>query len=109
MLDSILSLAAFWTLALLPPSIARFKILKRPMGRLGAWTFVILAFFVNFTAQFIAGGLRQEFIGGGPPHPGMIGLFLMGWATFSILRYEKKVATDRTLEVEKEQMGKWHE
>lgn len=56
------------------------------MRKYSAYVFVVLFWFVNYTAQYLAGALRQELEGGGPPHPGMIGLVLMALATFAILR-----------------------
>lgn len=84
--DMIISIIIFWSLALLPPLITRFLLLKKPMRKYSAYIFVVLFWFVNYTAQYFAGVLRQELEGGGPPHPGMIGLFLMALATFVILR-----------------------
>ena len=84
--DMIISIIIFWSLALIPPLITRFLLLKKPMIKYSAYIFVVLFWFVNYTAQYFAGALRQELEGGGPPHPGMIGLFLMGLATYAILR-----------------------
>ena len=84
--DMIVSIIIFWSLALTPPLITRFLLLKKPMRKYSAYIFVVLFWFVNYTAQYFSGALRQELEGGGPPHPGMIGLFLMGLVTFAILR-----------------------
>lgn len=89
-LDIIVSLFIFWSIALAPPLVTRFLLLKKPMGKIGAWIFVVLFWFINFMAQYFTGVLRQEVEGGGPPKPGTIGLFLMGWATYTILKYNKK-------------------
>jgi len=84
--DMIVSIIVFWSLALFPPLITRFVFLKKPMRKYSAYIFVVLFWFINYTAQYLAGALRQELEGGGPPHPGMIGLVLMALATFAILR-----------------------
>jgi len=88
--EIVVSLVIFWSIALAPPLLTRFLILKRPMGKVCTWVFVVLGWIVNWTAQFLTGVLRQELEGGPPPNPGEIGIFLMAWATYKILRYEDK-------------------
>ena len=88
--DLIISIIVFWSIALIPPLITRFLILKKPMRKYSAYTFVVLFWFVNFTVQYLAGILRQEMMGGGPPKPGMIGVFLMAIATYAILTHNKQ-------------------
>jgi hypothetical protein len=92
-LEVIVSLIVFWSLALAPPMLVRFLIVRRPVGKGVTWLFVILGWVVNWTAQYITGGIRQELQGGPPPHPGAISVFLMAWATYAILRYGHKSAT----------------
>ena len=88
--EVVVSLIVFWSLALAPPLLTRFLILKRPMGKAGTWVFVVLGWIVNFTAQYVTGAICQELQGGPPPNPGVIGVFLMAWATYAILRYQDK-------------------
>lgn len=88
-LDLIISIILFWSIALIPPLVTRFLILKKPMRKYSAYIFVVFFWFVNFTAQYLGGALRQEIVGGGPPKPGMIGLFLMCLATYAILMHSK--------------------
>ncbi len=90
LLELVVSLTVFWSLALAPPLLTRFLILKRPMRKAGTWAFVGLGWFVNWAAQWVTGAIRQELQGGPPPNPGEIGVFLMAWATYAILRYEDK-------------------
>jgi hypothetical protein len=94
--ELVVSIVVFWSLALAPPLLTRFLILKRPMGKLGTWVFVIVGWFINWSAQHFTGVFRQELTGGKDPDPGDIGILAMAWATYAILRYgaKKKSATE---------------
>jgi len=88
--EILVSFVVFWSIALALPLLTRFLILKRPMRKAGTWVFVALGWIVNWTAQYLTGVLRQDLQGGPPPNPGDIGILLMAWATYAILRYENK-------------------
>ena len=107
--EILVSLVVFWSIALAPPLLTRFLILKRPMGKAGIWVFIIIGWFVNWTAQYLTGALRHEIQGGPPPNPGDIGIFLMAWATYAILKYEEKKSETKVDEPVNQTTEKWTE